>query len=168
MLSSVTESQISASVKPLWWPHTTIHNPSVNVFDDHAVLLRSIIWTLSIVLMFCNHNVSRDGSSLVIRWNLLCWVRSMVNRTMDKVQIPVRITTVHSLKELKPQTPHINDNGFWDWQVSSIQKYTTRFIAGLWSVFVLLICYYWLQLLLPVRFIICTATFSSVIQTWLL
>jgi hypothetical protein len=41
---------------------------SLNVFDDGAVLLRSIIWTLSIVSMFCNHNVSRDGSSLVIRW----------------------------------------------------------------------------------------------------
>jgi hypothetical protein len=27
--------------------------------------------------MFCNHNVSRDGSSFVIRWNLLCWVRSI-------------------------------------------------------------------------------------------
>jgi hypothetical protein len=32
---------------------------------------------LSIVLMFFNHNVSRDGSSLVIMWNLLCWVRSI-------------------------------------------------------------------------------------------
>jgi hypothetical protein len=41
------------------------------------LLLQSIIWTFSIVLMFCNHNVSRDGSSLVIRWNLLCWVRSI-------------------------------------------------------------------------------------------
>jgi hypothetical protein len=39
--------------------------------------LRSVIWTLSIVFMFFNHNVSRDGSSLVIRWNLLCWVRSI-------------------------------------------------------------------------------------------
>jgi hypothetical protein len=27
--------------------------------------------------MFFNHNVSRDGSSLVIRWNLLCWVWSI-------------------------------------------------------------------------------------------
>jgi hypothetical protein len=48
----------------------------LNVFDDGAVLLRSIIWTLSVVLLFCNYNVSRDGSSLVI-WNLLCWVRSI-------------------------------------------------------------------------------------------
>jgi hypothetical protein len=32
--------------------------------DDY---LRSVIWTLSIILMFCNHNVSRDGSSLNIR-----------------------------------------------------------------------------------------------------
>jgi hypothetical protein len=30
-------------------------------------LLRSIIWTLSIIPMFSNNNVSRDGSSLVIR-----------------------------------------------------------------------------------------------------
>jgi hypothetical protein len=45
-------------------PHS---NSSVNVFDGGAVILRSIIWTLSIILMFCNHNVSRDGSSLVIR-----------------------------------------------------------------------------------------------------
>jgi hypothetical protein len=29
--------------------------------------LRYVIWTLSIVLMFCNHNVSRDGSFLIIR-----------------------------------------------------------------------------------------------------
>jgi hypothetical protein len=35
---------------------------SLNVFDDGAVLLRSILWTLSIVTVFCNHNVSRDGS----------------------------------------------------------------------------------------------------------
>jgi hypothetical protein len=26
-------------------------------------------------LCFLNHNVSRDGSSLILRWNLLCWVR---------------------------------------------------------------------------------------------
>jgi hypothetical protein len=41
---------------------------SRNVFEDGVVLLRSILWTLYIVLMFCNHNISRDGSSLVIRW----------------------------------------------------------------------------------------------------
>jgi hypothetical protein len=35
---------------------------SLNIFDDGAVLLRSILWTLSIVSVFCNHNVSRDGS----------------------------------------------------------------------------------------------------------
>jgi hypothetical protein len=29
--------------------------------------LRSIFWTLSIVPMFFSHNISRDGSSLVIR-----------------------------------------------------------------------------------------------------
>jgi hypothetical protein len=40
---------------------------SLNVFDDGVALLRSILWTLSIVSMFCNHNASRDGSSLVIR-----------------------------------------------------------------------------------------------------
>jgi hypothetical protein len=38
-------------------------------------MLRSVIWTLSIAVVVFNHNVSRDGSSLVIRWNLLCWVR---------------------------------------------------------------------------------------------
>jgi hypothetical protein len=37
---------------------------SLNVFDDGAVLLGSVIWTLSIAL-FLNH-VSRDGSSLVL------------------------------------------------------------------------------------------------------
>jgi hypothetical protein len=42
-----------------------VTNSSLNVFDDGAVLLGSVIWTLSIVLMFFNHNVSRDGSSLV-------------------------------------------------------------------------------------------------------
>jgi hypothetical protein len=40
---------------------------SLNAFDDGAVLLGSVIWTSSIVLMFFYHNVSRDGSSLVIR-----------------------------------------------------------------------------------------------------
>jgi hypothetical protein len=40
---------------------------SLNVFDDGAILLRSIIWALSIVLTFCSHNLSRDGSSLVTR-----------------------------------------------------------------------------------------------------
>jgi hypothetical protein len=39
----------------------------LNVFDDGAVLLRSNFWTLSIVSIFFNHNVLRDGSSLVIR-----------------------------------------------------------------------------------------------------
>jgi hypothetical protein len=40
---------------------------SLNVFDDGAVLLQSILWALSIISMFCNHNISRGGSSLVIR-----------------------------------------------------------------------------------------------------
>jgi hypothetical protein len=54
-------------------------SPSVNFFDDGAVLLRSILWTLWIVSMFCNHNVSRDGYSL----ETLC----LQNReTMDTVQ----------------------------------------------------------------------------------
>jgi hypothetical protein len=37
------------------------------------------MWNLDlfIVLMFFNHNVSRDGSSLVLRLNLLCWDRSI-------------------------------------------------------------------------------------------
>jgi hypothetical protein len=43
------------------------YNSFINIFDDGSVLLRSILRTLSIVSMFCNHNVSRDGSSLVIR-----------------------------------------------------------------------------------------------------
>jgi hypothetical protein len=37
----------------------TVINSFPNVFDDGAVLLRSIIWTLSIVLMFCNHLLCR-------------------------------------------------------------------------------------------------------------
>jgi hypothetical protein len=44
-----------------------LFNSSLNIFDDGAVLLRSILWTLSIVCMFCNHNVSRDGPSFVTR-----------------------------------------------------------------------------------------------------
>jgi hypothetical protein len=50
---------------------------SLNVFDDGVVLLRSLFWNLSIVPMFSNHNVSRDGSSLETLW--------LENtRTMDK------------------------------------------------------------------------------------
>jgi hypothetical protein len=45
----------------------TRHYSSLNVFDDDAVLLRYVFWTLSIALMFLNHHVSRDGSSLVLR-----------------------------------------------------------------------------------------------------
>jgi hypothetical protein len=52
-----------------WRTHETTWKLFISkCFDDGAVLLRSILWTLSIVSMFCNHNVSRDGSSLVIRW----------------------------------------------------------------------------------------------------
>jgi hypothetical protein len=40
-----------------------VMNSSLNDFHDGAVLLWSIIWTLSMVSMFYNHNVSRDGSS---------------------------------------------------------------------------------------------------------
>jgi hypothetical protein len=36
---------------------------SLNVFDDGAVTLGSVIWTLSTVLMFFNHNVSRIEAS---------------------------------------------------------------------------------------------------------
>jgi hypothetical protein len=48
---------------------TGMNSSSLNVFDDGDgdVLLRSILWTLSIVSVFCNHNVSIDGCSLVIR-----------------------------------------------------------------------------------------------------
>jgi hypothetical protein len=41
---------------------------SLNVFDDGAVLLLFKFWTFSIVSLFLNHNFSRDGSSLVIRF----------------------------------------------------------------------------------------------------
>jgi hypothetical protein len=52
---------------------------SLNVFDDGVVLLRSILWTSSIVSMFYKHNVSRDGSSLETLW-------LQNTETMDKVQ----------------------------------------------------------------------------------
>jgi hypothetical protein len=39
---------------------------SLNVFDDGAVILLFKFWTFSIVSLFLNHNVSRDGSSLVL------------------------------------------------------------------------------------------------------
>jgi hypothetical protein len=38
-----------------------------NCHKKYTVSLRSIIWTLSIVPMICNHNILRDGSSLIIR-----------------------------------------------------------------------------------------------------
>jgi hypothetical protein len=44
-----------------------VHSSSLNVFDNGAVFLVSVIWTLSIVSTFFDHNVSGDGSSLVIR-----------------------------------------------------------------------------------------------------
>jgi hypothetical protein len=34
---------------------------SLNVFDDGDVLLRSILWTLPIVSMFCNHKSTDRG-----------------------------------------------------------------------------------------------------------
>jgi hypothetical protein len=37
---------------------------SLNVSDDGAVLLLFKFWTFSIVSLFFNHYVSRDGSSL--------------------------------------------------------------------------------------------------------
>jgi hypothetical protein len=40
---------------------------SVNVLDDGAVLLLFKFWTSSIVSLFLNHYVSREGSSLVLR-----------------------------------------------------------------------------------------------------
>jgi hypothetical protein len=55
-------------------------NSYLNVFDDGAVLLRSVIWTLSIVLMFCNYNVSREEPFLET-----LWLQNI--RTMDEVQI---------------------------------------------------------------------------------
>jgi hypothetical protein len=42
------------------------------------------------VLMFCNHNVSRDGSSLVIRWNLLCLVRSIELAYIGRLHLMTR------------------------------------------------------------------------------
>jgi hypothetical protein len=42
--------------------------------------------------MFCNHNVSRDGSSLVIRWNLLCWVWSIELAFIGGDDCPISIT----------------------------------------------------------------------------
>jgi hypothetical protein len=42
----------------------------------------------SLPLCFLNHNISRDGSSLVLRWNLLCWVWSIELASIQK-QIPV-------------------------------------------------------------------------------
>jgi hypothetical protein len=44
---------------------------SLHVFDNGAVLLRSIIWTLFIVPMFYNHNVSRDGEGRAIPRNVV-------------------------------------------------------------------------------------------------
>jgi hypothetical protein len=43
------------------------------------MLLWSILWTLSIVSMFCNHDVLRDGSSLETMW-----LQNV--ETIDKVQ----------------------------------------------------------------------------------
>jgi hypothetical protein len=67
-----------------------IHS-SLKVFDDGAVLLRSILWTLSIVSMFCNHNISRDGS-MFCNHNVsrkepsleMLWLQNI--ETMDEVQ----------------------------------------------------------------------------------
>jgi hypothetical protein len=36
-----------------------------------------VFFTYPSPLCFLNHNVSRDGSALVRRWNLLCGVRSI-------------------------------------------------------------------------------------------
>jgi hypothetical protein len=55
-------------------------------FDDSVVLLRSIIWTLSIVLMF--HLMTREEPSLETPW-----LQNI--RKMDKVQIISEVTLVH-------------------------------------------------------------------------
>jgi hypothetical protein len=118
-------------------------------------LLRSIIWTSSIVLMFCNHNVSRDGSSLVIRRNLLCWVRSieLVSvgeplwlqniRTMDKVQTIDHSNTVPSSKTFRNEVwwillTHLLYEAFfgvlniWRWDQLSAQGIcSSRYITTL-------------------------------------
>jgi hypothetical protein len=69
------------------------------IFDDGAVILGSVIWTLSIVLTFFNHNVSRVEPTLlgpVDRASLYRWTREEPSletlwlkniRTMDKFQI---------------------------------------------------------------------------------
>jgi hypothetical protein len=48
-------------------PIIFVENSSLNVFDDGAVVLLFKFWTFSTVSLFLNHNVSRDGSSLVLR-----------------------------------------------------------------------------------------------------
>jgi hypothetical protein len=71
----------------------SVYISSLNVFDVGAVLLRSIIWTLSIVSMFCKHNISREEPSL----ETLC-VQNI--GTMDKVQIIDR-NNPHPIEELQ-------------------------------------------------------------------
>jgi hypothetical protein len=44
-----------------------LYNSSLNVFDDGAVLLLFKFWTFSVISLFLNHYVSRDGSSLQSR-----------------------------------------------------------------------------------------------------
>jgi hypothetical protein len=62
---------------------TNVWNSSLNVFDNGAVLLQSIFWTLSIVSMFCNHQQrlarsirpnrvgSPDDKGRAIPWNVV-------------------------------------------------------------------------------------------------
>jgi hypothetical protein len=66
----------------VWWTSNTRtiqFSSPLNVFDNGAVLLRSVIWTLSIVLMFFNHNVSRDGSSLILQFHIVTDLYSSCN-----------------------------------------------------------------------------------------
>jgi hypothetical protein len=63
------------------------------------ILLRSILWTLPIVSMFCNHNISRDGSLLETLW-------LQNTETMDKVQ---RID--HS--NTAPSSKTFRDESYW-------------------------------------------------------
>jgi hypothetical protein len=90
------------------------YDSSLRIFNDGAVLLRTVIWTLSIVLIFFNHDVSRDGPPIEAssidrtqqsRFHLMTreepsletsWLKNI--RTMDKVKITDRsnITTVNN------------------------------------------------------------------------
>jgi hypothetical protein len=80
-------------------PRHSVKNPVVEFISKcfwRCCCITAIYYLdLYIVSVFCNHNVSRDGSSLVIRWTLPWWIRSI---ELASIAVIIVCNKVHSCK----------------------------------------------------------------------